>query len=108
MFSFLRKKPTVPRAGQPAAAGHSRAAPRQPGPEDAHVETIDEWFVRTTRRILNKGRRDAEPDGKRRSPHAQRIDALEQANAALKADNERLSSEVVALRTLLYAQERED
>ena len=47
-------------------------------------------------------------DGKRKSPQDQRIEALEKANAALKADKERLSSEVVALRTLLYGRDRED
>jgi hypothetical protein len=108
MFSFLRKKSTVPRAGQPAAPGRSPAAARALDPDDLHVETIDEWFVRTTRMILNRARRDAAPDGKRKSRDEQRVEALEQENAALKADNERLSSEVVALRTMLYARERKD
>ena len=96
------------RAGQPVTADHAPAASRPLDPDDPPVETIDEWFVRTTRRLLRPGRQGAGADGKRKSPHEQRIDALEKANAALKADNERLSSEVVALRTLLYSRDRED
>ena len=108
MFSFFRKQLRMPGAGQPAAAERPSAASRALDPSDPYVETIDEWFVRTARMLLRKARPGADADGKRKSPQEQRIDALEKANAALKADKERLSSEVVALRTLLYRRDRED
>ena len=104
MFRLFRKPAASPGAGAPVAAG--RAPSAASGAVDPSVETIDDWFVRTTRLILKQARRGAGPDGKRKSDYEQRVVALEQANAALKADNERLSSEVVALRTLLYPQRR--
>ena len=107
MFSFFRRQPKAPRRGQAAAAERARAGTRAADAGDPHVETIDEWFVRTARMLLRQAKPGAGPDGKRKSAHEQRIEALERANAALKTDNERLSSEVVALRTLLYPQGRE-
>lgn len=107
MFSFFRKRPTAPRAGQAAAADRQPLASRAFDADDPAVQTIDDWFVRTTRMLLRQARLGAEADGKRKSAHEQRIEALAKENAALREDNERLSSEVVALRTTLYSRRRE-
>ena len=106
MFRFFRKRPKA--AGQGTAAQRPSATPRPLDPDDPPVGTIDDWFVRTTRRLLKRARPGAGPDGSCKSPHEERIAGLEQANAALKAENERLAGEVVALRTLLYGSDRKD
>jgi hypothetical protein len=85
-------------AGRATRATTAADGPRARDDPTAHGP-IEDWFVRTTRKLLTKARQSAAPAPSQVSPLQQRIAALEADNARLRADNERLADELRVLRT---------